>query len=140
KKAFAANKFNIKELVGEAKEHAKYMEAGLRLLKPFTGQAFRGYKTNTLPKAGETWTESKFYSMSQHRPVAEQFADKGMGRYHILVTMTSVTGRDMGNLSMFGAGEAEVVFPPGSGFTVSAAPTPWPGKGPNYYEVTWVNT
>jgi hypothetical protein len=140
KAAYDANRFNIKELVSEAKQHAKYMEAGLRLLKPFTGQVYRGFRTNSLPKVGETWTEAKFSSMSQQPHVAAAFADKGVGRYHILVTMTSVTGRDMGDLSMFGAGEAEVVFPPGSVFRVTGAPQPWPGRGPEYYQVDWTNS
>jgi hypothetical protein len=139
KAAFAANKFNIKQLIGEARQHAKFMEAGLRLLRPFTGQVYRGYRTFTLPEDGETWTEAKFFSMSQKRRVAEHFAGQGHGRYHILVTMDSVTGRDLGNLSMFDDDEREVVFPPGSQFTVVGPPRRLPDKGPNYYEVTWEN-
>lgn len=139
KAAFDANKFNIQQLVAEAKNHAKFMEAGLRLLKPFTGVVYRGYRTNTLPKPGETWNESKFFSMSKKASVAHNFAEKGAGRYHVLVTMTSVQGRDLGNLSMFGASEEEVVFPPGSTFRVAAAPAPWAGKSNNHYTVNWIN-
>lgn len=140
KAAFDANKFNIKELVAEARTHAKFMEAGLRLLKPFTGTVYRGYRTNTLPRAGESWSEAKFFSMSKRASVAHGFAEKGVGRYHVLVTMPSVQGRDLGNLSMFGASEAEVVFAPGSSFQVASAPTPWPGKSANHYMVNWINT
>jgi hypothetical protein len=138
KAAYDANKFNIKQLVEEAKLHASFMQEGLKLLKPFTGQVFRGETRNTLPKAGETWTERKFFSMSKEKARAEEFVDKGKGRYHLLVTMTSVVGRDIGNLTMF-PGEGEVIFPHGSQFRIANDPVAWPAKGANHYQVTWSN-
>jgi hypothetical protein len=138
KQAYDANKFNIKQLVAEAKLHARYMQEGLKLLRPFTGQVYRGYRSNTLPKAGQAWTEQKFFSMSQQQYTAAGFADKGKGKYHLLVEMTSVTGRDLSDLTMF-PGEQEVIFPHGSSFTVASDPVAWPGKGPKYYKVGWTN-
>ncbi|HET9621859.1 MAG TPA: ADP-ribosyltransferase domain-containing protein [Kofleriaceae bacterium] len=138
KQAYDANKFNLKQLVAEAKLHAQYMQEGLKLLKPFTGQVYRGYRSNSLPKAGQAWTEKKFFSMSRQQDKAEGFADKGKGKYHVLVEMTSVTGRDIGDLTMF-PGEQEVIFPHGSSYTVASDPVAWPGKGKNYYKVRWTN-
>lgn len=139
KQAYESNKFNIKQLVGEAKLHARYMQEGLQLLRPFNGTVYRGYRTNKLPKAGQAWSEQKFFSMSRKQSTAEGFADKGKGKYHLLVEMTSVTGRDISDLTMF-PGEQEVIFPSGSSFAVAAAPTAWAGKGPKYYKVAWTNT
>lgn len=139
KPAWDANKFNIKQLVNESRVHAMYMQQGLQLLKPYTGKVFRGYRADSLPKVGQAWTESKFYSMSKHRHVAEDFAEKGRGKHHILVEMDSVEGRDIGNLSMFGDNEGEVIFPVGSKFSVDKAPAAWPGKTKDHYEVGWKN-
>jgi hypothetical protein len=138
KAAYDANKFNIKQLVSEAKLHGSYMEEGLKLLKPFTGQVFRGYRTSKLPKAGQSWSERKFYSMSRRQSKAEEFMEKGKGKYHMLVTMTSVTGRDIGNLTMVPS-EAEVIFPQNSQFSVASDPVAWPENGPSSYKVTWTN-
>jgi hypothetical protein len=139
KPAWDANKFNIKQLVGESKMHAKYMQEGLKLLKPFGGKVYRGYRAGSLPKVGQSWTESKFYSMSKDKGVAEGFAEKGKGKHHILVSMDSTQGRDLGNLSMFGDNEGEVIFPVGSTFSVESAPTPWAGKSKDHHEVAWKN-
>jgi hypothetical protein len=129
KAAYDANRFQIRELVAEAKEHAKQAQEGLKLRPVFNGQVFRGYKTNTLPTLGQSWNEQKFLSMSKDRGVSEGFAldPAAKGKYSILVTMDSTRGRDLGDVSMFGAGESEVLYAPGSGFSVAAAPTPWPG-------------
>lgn len=138
KAAYASNKFNIQELVAEAKEHAKQAQQGLELLPVFSGDVFRGYKSNSLPTAGSVWTEQKFLSMSKNRAVAEGFALNATtkGRYKILVTMVSVTGREIGQVSMMGPGEEEVLFAASSQFTVISAPTPWAGVDGGY-EVRW---
>ncbi len=52
--------------------------------------------------------------------------------------MMSVTGRDLGDLSMFG-GEGEVIFPHGSAFTVASAPTAWAGKSKHHKQIVWTN-
>ncbi len=136
--AYKENKFNLKELLAEAKEHAARMKEGLALLDPFHGDVFRGYKTNTRPSVGDTWTEQKFLSMSEDRDVALGFAEnpESHGMYKVLVTLRSVSGRRVGDSSMFGNNEQEVLFAPGTQFRVTAR-DPWPGRGWNYYHVTW---
>lgn len=139
KAAYEANKFKIRELVVEAKEHARFAREGLELLPVFHGDVFRGYKSDSLPRVGAPWTEHKFLSMSKKETVSSAFAlnPESQGRYSILVRMTSNTGRDLGEASMFGGGEAEVIFAPGSRFRVVSAPIPWALGGADGYEVRW---
>jgi len=136
RRAYAANKFNIKQLVGEAKLHADYLQKGLMLLKPCTDTVYRGYATDKLPKAGQSWTAQKFTSTSLNRDNSKPFMNKS-GKYHMMAKMQSVVGRKIGDLSMFA--EEEVLFPSGSTFTIAAAPTPWPAEGTNRYKVKWIN-
>jgi hypothetical protein len=136
KSAYASNKFNIKQLVGEAKLHADYLQKGLMLLKPCTDTVYRGYTTDKLPKAGQSWTAQKFTSTSLSRDNSKPFMNKS-GKYHMMAKMQSVAGRKIGDLSMFA--EEEVLFPSGSTFTIASAPTPWPAEGANRYKVKWIN-
>lgn len=139
KQAYDENKFNLKELLDEVKEHAARTREALMLLAPYVGPVYRGYKSNKLPRPGAPWTEQKFLSTSKNPAVSENFATDpdSQGRYSILVHLHSLTGRDLGEASMFGGGEAEVLFAPGSRFRVSSDVRPWPGKGPDHYEVDW---
>jgi len=132
KAAYARNKFNLRELIGEAKDHARLMQDGLKLLKPFKGRVYRGYRTNTLPRLGESWTDSKFLSMSKNRRIAEGFASKGSGKYRVLVEVFSNDGRDLGQLSQMGPNEQEVLFPPGAQFQVISPPQQDPDR-PDFY-------
>lgn len=135
KAAYEANKFNIKQLVTEAKQHADYMQKGLLLLRPYTRHTYRGYKSMTLPKAGESWTAQKFFSSAKRKSSAKPFMDKGFGTYRILAKISSVAGRDIGGLSMF-PGESEVIFPSGSTFSIAGAPQK---HGDDSYRVDWTN-
>ncbi len=137
--AYNNNKFKLKELVAEAKEHAKYAREGLELLPVFAGTVHRGYKSNSLPHPGAPWSEDKFLSTSKDPAVSTRFAvdPAAHGRYSILVNLVSTRGRDLGEASMFGAGEQEVLYAPGSRFRVSSDPRPWAAGGPNGYEVDW---
>jgi hypothetical protein len=138
KAAYEANRFSIKELLDEAKLHAKLAVEGLQLLPIFAGQVFRGYRSNSLPAVGEIMSENKIVSMSKHEAVSEGFATNpdSRGRYQILCRMASTRGRDLGAASMAGPGEAEVLFAPGSRFRVQTAPVAWAPGGADGYEVT----
>lgn len=131
--AYESNKFKIKDIVGEAKEHTKMMELGLKYLDPFQGIVYRGFKTYLKPKTGDKLSDSKFFSTSKQRHTAEGFARKGEGRYQIIAAINSKTGRDLGHLSMLGSIEAEVVFPPGTVFEASSNPV----KNGDFYEITY---
>jgi Domain of unknown function (DUF4157)/NAD:arginine ADP-ribosyltransferase len=130
---YEANKFNIKSIIGEAKEHAKMVELGLKLLKPYTGNVYRGYKAWSLPKKGDNISDNKFFSTSADENTAKNFANKGIGRYKIIVSIKSKTGRKLGNVSMIGNSEEEVLFPPGTKFTISSVPV----QRGDYYYVDW---
>jgi hypothetical protein len=136
--AYQANKFNIKELVLEAKQHAKYAVEGMKKMDRFTGDVFRGYKTMLKPKDGDAWTEPKFLSMSTKKHVSEGYArGDGVGLYTIIATMQSKSGRKIGAASMYGA-EGEILFAPGTRFRIEGAPRPWEAAGTRGFEVTWV--
>ncbi len=135
--AWNANKFSIKELIAEARQHAKYTKEGMKKMAPFTGEVFRGNKTSTLPVVGTSWTERKFTSMSHKRHVSEGYAQTvGSGNYMVLVKMECVSGRKISAASMFAA-EGEILFAPGTGFEITKV-EPWSAPGvTNGYEVTW---
>lgn len=137
KAAYEANRFKIRELLDEAKLHAKLAVEGLEILPLFTGNVYRGYKTDKLPRVGQVMTENKIVSMSKRATVSTAFAinPESRGRYSILCTMRSTRGRDLGQASMAGGGEAEVLFAPGSQFEVISAPRRWAAGGENGYEI-----
>jgi Domain of unknown function (DUF4157) len=138
KAAFDANKFNIKELVLEARQHARYAIEGMKKLEPFTGKVYRGYKALMLPVPHYSWTENKFLSMSTNRELAEGYAKgHGSGVFTILVEMQSVNGRRIGAASMFGA-EGEILFAPGTRFKIEGMPERWAGGGARGFKVKWV--
>jgi hypothetical protein len=130
--AYKSNKFNVKQLVGEANEHARMIKDGLKLLKPYKGMVYRGYRTFSKPSKGTKQRDGKIFSMSADEGVAKQFLTKGSGIYSILVEMPSVTGRPIGELSMF-PGEQEVLFAPGTEFIVDSDPV----KAEDHYVVKW---
>jgi hypothetical protein len=137
KAAYEANRFKIRELLDEAKLHAKFAVEGLEILPVFTGNVYRGYKTDKLPRVGQIMTENKIVSMSKRAAVSTAFATNpdSRGRYSILCTMRSTRGRDLGQASMAGGNEAEVLFGPGSQFEVISAPRPWAAGGADGYEI-----
>lgn len=137
-RAWWANKFSIRELLEEAKTHAKYAVDGLEILPPVVNtNVYRGYRSDTLPYVGEVIDEHKLTSMSLSKDVSTIFANKpdSRGRYHILCTMRSFQGRSLGQGSMAGPHEQEVLFAPTQRFEVTSAPRPWADGGPEGYEV-----
>ncbi len=137
RQAWMDNKFSIRELLEEAKTHAKYAVEGLEILPVVTANVFRGYRSDTLPYVGQVIHEGKLTSMSESEAISTGFANKpdSRGRYHILCRMQSTVGRGLGAGSMAGRHEREVLFAPSQRFEVISAPRAWAGGGPDGYEV-----
>jgi Domain of unknown function (DUF4157)/NAD:arginine ADP-ribosyltransferase len=126
------NKFKIKDIIAESKEHAKMAKFGLKLLKPYTGKVHRGYKAFFLPKKGDIMSDNKFFSTSTKESVAMGFANKGIGKYKIVAHIQSTSGRQIGGVSMV-AGEGEVLFAPGTTFEITSDSV----KAGQFYIVNW---
>lgn len=136
-RAYQANKFSIKELVNETQLHAKLAVEGLQLLPPHAGIVYRGYRSKKKPEVGEVMTEHKIVSMSTREHVSAGFAlnPDAVGRYKVLCVLNSTRGRSLGQASMAGASEGEILFAPGSSFRVTAV-DPWALGGADGCRVT----
>jgi hypothetical protein len=129
---YKSNKFNIKSIIGESKDHAKMAEIGLTLLNPYVGNVYRGYKAWSLPKKGQSISDNKFFSTTTEEDLAQGFANKGKGRYKIVTRIQSKTGRNIGEVSMVG-NEGEVLFAPGTKFKTTSDPV----KTGEFYYIDW---
>lgn len=86
--------------------------SGLNRVKPATGQVFRhgglfpGFKE--LNQVGATVVDMGFVSTARDQPGCIP----GAVSHEVLEIITSKSGRDVSPLSLFGAGEREVLFKP----------------------------
>ncbi len=94
--------------------------SGLNRMKPATGQVFRhgglfpGFKE--LNQVGATVVDMGFLSTARDQPGCIP----GAVSHEVLEIITSKSGRDVSPLSLFGSGEREVLFKPGTRFRVTA--------------------
>jgi hypothetical protein len=124
----------FEEFKGEAKEHVGMAIKGMKKVKPFVGELYRGEHKNITSynndyKEGNVIHKAPFFSASRKQSIQEQYAYTGLRptQRPIYVTINSKTARDIDQLSVFyeseDKSEGEVTFLPSSDFKVTKVET-----------------